>query len=36
MKTIRTETIGKIALRLVDTNKGYVGLLFKDGKEQAL
>ena len=33
MKTIQTEIIGKITLRLVDTGKGHVGLLLKDGKQ---
>lgn len=33
MKTIQTDTIGKITLRLVDTGNGHVGLLLKDGKQ---
>ena len=33
MKTIQTEIIGKVTLRLVDTGKGHVGLLLKDGKQ---
>ena len=33
MKTVQTEIIGQITLRLVDTGKGHVGLLLKDGKE---
>lgn len=33
MKTIKTDTIDKVTLRLVDTGKGYVGLLIKDGKQ---
>lgn len=33
MKTIRTDTIGKNTLRLVDTGKGLVGLLIADGRQ---
>lgn len=33
-KSIREVAIGKIKLRLVDTGKGYVGLLFSDGKQR--
>lgn len=33
MKTIRSDTIGKVTLRLVDTGKGLVGLLLKNGKQ---
>ena len=33
MKTIQTEMVGKFTLRLVDTGKGHVGLLFKGGKQ---
>lgn len=33
MKTIRDDTIGKTALRLVDTGKGFVGLLLAGGKQ---
>lgn len=36
MKTICTETLGKIALRLVYANKGYEGLIFQDGKERVI
>lgn len=33
MKTIRNEVIGKNTLRLVDTGKGYVGLVIAGGKQ---
>lgn len=33
MKTIRNEVIGKNTLRLVDTGKGFVGLLISGGKQ---
>lgn len=33
MKTLRSDTIGKMTLRLVDTGKSHVGLLIADGKE---
>ena len=33
MKTIKSETVGKTTLRLLDTGKGHVGLLIKDGKQ---
>jgi hypothetical protein len=34
MKTIRSDTIGKVTLRLVDTGKGLVGLLLENGKQK--
>ena len=35
MKTIRTETIGKATLRLVETGKSYTGIVIAGGKRQS-
>lgn len=34
MKTIQSDSIGKMTLRLVDTGKGLVGLLLENGKQK--
>jgi hypothetical protein len=36
LKTIREATVGKATLRLVQTQKGYSGVVFLDGKRKAL
>lgn len=35
MKTIKSETIGKATLRLVETGKGYTGIVISGGKTQS-